>query len=107
MRRDNQIDEKSGNQILSCVSTATIAKWGNSSGIRIPKNFLDQLGLYVGDNVELKICGKDLIIKRLEKKQYKNLKERVEDFYQCPLEEIKYEKTKEIDWGTPKGQERW
>lgn len=97
----------SGNRQLSYVSTTTIAKWGNSNGIRLPRNFLDQLGLDVNDEVEIKIKGNEIVIKKQAKRKYKNLKERMEDFYQCPLEDIKYEETKEIDWGTPKGQEIW
>nr|WP_300680009.1 AbrB/MazE/SpoVT family DNA-binding domain-containing protein [uncultured Acetatifactor sp.] len=32
---------------------ATIQKWGNSQGIRIPKAFLDALGMVENDFVEL------------------------------------------------------
>lgn len=100
-------NEMSGNRKLSYVSTTTIAKWGNSNGIRIPRTFLEQLGLDVNDEVQLVIVDNEMVIKKHAKKNYKNLKERMEDFYQCPLEDIKYEETKEIDWGTPKGQEIW
>ena len=39
---------------------------GNSKGIRIPKNVLEQLK--IEDKVELEIHGKDILIKPVEKK---------------------------------------
>ena len=43
---------------------ATIQKWGNSQGLRIPKALLDAVGLRENDRVEL-IQGEDSIqIKR-------------------------------------------
>ena len=32
---------------------ATVQKWGNSQGIRIPKTLLDTLGIFENDRVEL------------------------------------------------------
>lgn len=37
----------------------------------------------------------------------KNLKERLEEFYEKPIEEIHLEKTEEIDTGKPVGEEVW
>jgi len=39
-----------------------INKLGNSQGIRIPKKYLEQLGLKVGDRVEIKVEGDKLVI---------------------------------------------
>jgi len=40
-----------------------VAKWGNSQGIRIDKRMLGNLGLCVGDTVELLKSGEDIIVK--------------------------------------------
>ena len=42
-----------------------------------------------------------------EKKRESNLKERLENFYQKPLEEIFVESSEEIDTGRPTGEEQW
>lgn len=33
--------------------TAKISKWGNSQGLRIPKDVLESLHLHIGDNVNI------------------------------------------------------
>lgn len=37
-----------------------IAKWGNSLGVRLPRQFVDQLGLKAGSSVELERDGSRL-----------------------------------------------
>jgi antitoxin MazE len=64
---------------------ATIPKWGNSQGIRIPKAFLDALGM----------------------KRYNSLSERLEAFYGKPIDEIYVETGTEISTGSPVGGEVW
>lgn len=95
----------------SLRTTTTIRKWGNSDGIRIPKLFMDELQLTSDQEVEVCIAGETIIIRKVLKRKYKNLKERMEDFYQKPLEEIIEERlviaSEEVDWGLPKGDEIW
>ena len=89
------------------IITLYLKKWGNSSGIRIPKNILDQIGLKDGDPLEL-FCEEDrIVIKKASRKKYKNLKERFEAFYGMPFEEIPVESTQEELWGSPIGKELW
>ncbi|MBT0725732.1 AbrB/MazE/SpoVT family DNA-binding domain-containing protein [Rosenbergiella sp. S61] len=46
------------------MSTA-ISKWGNAAGLRIPQPFLKQIGLGIGDSVELKVTADNcLVIKK-------------------------------------------
>ena len=33
--------------------TAKISKWGNSQGLRIPKDVMESLHLYIGDNINI------------------------------------------------------
>ena len=95
-------------QEVSFSTISSISKWGNSNGMRIPKKCMDLLHLEVNDEVEICIINESLVIKKaVSHKKYKNLKERLEDFYQCPYEEIASKKTEEVDWGTPDGGEYW
>ena len=43
---------------------ATIQKWGNSQGLRIPKPLLDALGLRENDRVELTQTDEGIQIKK-------------------------------------------
>ena len=43
---------------------ATIQKWGNSHGIRLPKNLLDAIGVTTNDRVELVQAGDTVTIKK-------------------------------------------
>ena len=40
-----------------------VAKWGNSQGIRLEKRLLKNLGLRIGDRVEIFKKGDEIIIK--------------------------------------------
>ena len=42
--------------------TTSIAKWGNSAALRLPKNILDALSLNIGDPVNIVQKGNSLII---------------------------------------------
>jgi antitoxin MazE len=86
---------------------ATIQKWGNSQGIRIPKAFLEALGMMENDTVELSRKDDNIVISKIEKKKYDNLSERLEAFYGKPIDEIYVEPETEIDTGAPVGGEIW
>ena len=79
----------------------TVQKWGNSQGIRIPKGFLEAVGLAENDTVELFRQNNDIIIKKIEKKQ---VKLSLDDIFK----EYKGNDTPEdFDWGSPVGKEVW
>src|SRR3990170_2494240 len=44
------------------MTVLQVAKWGNSSGIRLSKGVLDELGIKQGDNVELTVKDGKAII---------------------------------------------
>lgn len=78
----------------------TIQKWGNSQGIRIPKVYLDSMGIAENDQVEITEQDGVLFIKKInfKKKKHKTLKERLKNYqgsYQF----------EEADWGKPEGNE--
>ena len=58
---------------------ATIQKWGNSLGIRIPKVIADDLMLENGSEVELKEESDKIIIQPQRKPQLKDLLQEITD----------------------------
>lgn len=40
---------------MAATMTATLAKWGNSQGIRFPKDVCERLGLHIGSTVDMRI----------------------------------------------------
>ena len=86
---------------------ATIQKWGNSQGIRIPKSLLEALGIHENDRVEL-LQEQDMItIKKAVAVPHKTLEERLTSFYGKPLERIDRIQSQEVDWGQSEGSEVW
>ncbi len=51
--------------------TAKISKWGNSQGLRVPKDIMEKLHLHIGDDVELKIEDDKVIIEPIKKEKRK------------------------------------
>ena len=47
--------------------TAKISKWGNSQGLRMPKDIMDSLNLQVGDNVNITMLDGKVIIEQMKK----------------------------------------
>ena len=41
-----------------------VAKWGNSSALRIPSNILKQLSIQIGDKLDLKIEDNRIVIEQ-------------------------------------------
>lgn len=87
---------------------ATIQKWGNSQGLRIPKVILDTLGIGENDRVELTSSEDSIIIKKVQTSRHKTLEERLSTFYGQPVEKIgRIDGDAEIDWGPAEGAEVW
>jgi antitoxin MazE len=78
-----------------------IQKWGNSQGLRLGKQVLEDARIAVGDSVD--VAARDGVIviapvKRIRGKQsLQELVSRIPRNY----------KTREIDWGKPRGREVW
>ncbi len=51
--------------------TATISKWGNSQGLRFPKDIMKDLHLSIGDKVNIFIKDNKAIIEPIEKEKVK------------------------------------
>ena len=80
--------------------TATIGKWGNASAIRLPQPFCEQLGIGVGDAVQVFLDGNKRIV--IEPPAERNtLEARMAGW------DGKRFETHEYDWGEPAGKEMW
>ena len=78
----------------------TIQKWGNSQGLRIPKLFLEALGIRENDHVEIERVDDSIIIRKLIKSQKLTLDDIFDGYTENPQLE-------EFDWGDPVGKEVW
>jgi antitoxin MazE len=83
----------------------TIQKWGNSKGIRIPKQILKELGLNDGSKVDVIRQGDHIEIKKIEEKKHISLAERYKAFEESHGKVA--EAPNEIDYGEKKGTEVW
>ncbi len=79
---------------------ATIQKWGNSQGIRIPKAFLEALGMMENDLVELTRVDDNIVIKKVKKQNDLTLDDIFKDYDGESAAE-------NFDWGSPVGKEVW
>jgi len=91
----------------------TIQRWGNSQAVRLPKTILKTLFLQENDPVEITAENDSIVIKKAARRRRakKSLEERLEDFYQKPIDEILADESlyspTEYDWGKPVGKEAW
>lgn len=51
--------------------TATISKWGNSQGLRFPKDIMKDLHLAIGDKVNIFVQDHKVIIEPIQKDKIK------------------------------------
>lgn len=86
---------------------ATIQRWGNSHGLRIPKSVMDALGLSTNDQVELIQSGDSLTVRKAASHRHRTLEERLTSFYGVPAEELGRVEQPEYDWGGAAGGEAW
>ena len=77
----------------------TIRKWGNSLGLRIPRNLAKDVQVEEGSSVQLSVRKGRLVITPIKRKEY-SLEELVTDIKPSNLHE-------EIEFGAPAGREVW
>lgn len=80
---------------------ATIQKWGNSQGIRIPKAYLDAVGMAENDCVVIERSNDSIIIKKMAEQPEKLTLDDIFSGYSGECESEKFE------WGSPIGKEVW
>ena len=77
---------------------STVAKWGNSLAIRIPKNIVQQIDLKEGTTIEIEVTNNNIVITP------KKIEYTLDDLL---AEASKEDMTGEYDWGEPVGEEVW
>jgi len=76
-----------------------ISKWGNSQGVRLPKDILSRAGISDTDCVEITAVGKKIVINKVDTEPS------LEDLF-LGYNMSRYT-AKEFDWGSPSGKEVW
>jgi len=51
--------------------TATISTWGNSQGLRFPKDIMNELKLSIGDKVKIFIENQKIVLEPIKKERKK------------------------------------
>ncbi len=74
----------------------TVAKWGNSLAVRLPRHLAESARLGEGVTVSLEIEDEALVIRPTRKR-----------FKLADLLAQESAKHDEVDWGKPKGDEVW
>lgn len=78
-----------------------IQKWGNSQGLRFPKAILEEMQIQIGDEVEIRVEGGQIIVKPIHKIRGKYrleaLVSQLSDTYEA----------EEVEWGKQEGKEAW
>ena len=81
---------------------ATLRKWGNSIGLRIPTGLMAELNLSENSTVDLRVEGGKLIVS--PKQERRKWKYSLDELLAGVTEENIHPET---DWGTPVGDEVW
>ena len=84
------------------TKTVSVNRWGNGLGIRLPKEFIDKVGITETSRVEVSEAdGRLVIVRSKETRKHIPLAERLKDWNGVPAE------PEDIDWGGPVGAEEW
>ncbi len=82
------------------LATGKIQFWGNSNAVRLPKAVMETAFFNTNDSIQIIADSNQIVIKKIEKKSHKTLKERLAGF------DGVYE-SEEWDTGLPVGAEIW
>jgi len=78
-----------------------VQKWGNSQGLRLAKQVLEEAGISIGDPVDVSTRDGVIVIAPVRhvrgKQSLRELVSRIPRNY----------RPKELDWGRPIGREEW
>ena len=77
----------------------TISKWGNSQGIRIPKELMLQAHFSIGTMAEAEFCDGTIVITPIKRAINYNIHDLVKG--------ITPQKNREVEWGKSEGSEIW
>ena len=78
---------------------AQVKEWGNSQGIRIPKEVLKSAGISMNEVLDVTVSNGTIILAKVFR--HKTLEERAVEFEGNLMLDGEY------DWGEPEGREGW
>jgi antitoxin MazE len=78
----------------------TIQKWGNSLGVRIPKNIAEDIGLNAGDDLSVSLKGRSILLSPNLKPKLLDLKKVMKNYKPETYHN-------EVDCGISSGNEVW
>jgi len=78
-----------------------IARWGNSTAVRLPKAVTDELGLAPGSQLDLVVEGREVRLRPVRKTSRELLDEIVAEMKRLGPEN----EPEEVDWGPDRGSE--
>jgi len=81
-----------------------ISQWGNSFGLRLPRNFVTTSNISLERPLEISLGTRGSIVVREIKKSGVNLSK---DYFIKAFKIGKPVNAKEYEWGTPQGREIW
>ncbi|MCI1722411.1 MAG: AbrB/MazE/SpoVT family DNA-binding domain-containing protein [Lachnospiraceae bacterium] len=76
-----------------------IKDWGNSQGVRIPKEILQEAGITKEDDLSISISEGGVFLKKIQR--HRTLEERARE---CGKKSGPYQ---EYNWGESRGRENW
>ena len=82
------------------ILTQSLQKWGNSTGIRLPKKVIEEAHLKLDEPLEITIKGKSIILTPVTKQKKITLDKMLKG---VSPEDV----GGEYDWGLPVGKEIW
>ncbi len=84
-----------------CPVIIKVQRWGNSQGVRLSKALLADAEIAVGDEVEISVRGREVVISPVRqvrgRHELSDLVRRLPD----PVDD------QDLDWGPPVGREVW
>lgn len=76
-----------------------VQKWGNSQGLRLSKHVLDLADIALGDDVELTVGDRQIVVKKASRSKF--------DLAELVARIPKDYRAQEVDFGAPVGREEW
>ncbi len=86
---------------METVMLTRVRKWGNSQGVRLPRQVLEETRIGLGDEVSITAEGGRILV---EPTQWVRGRYRLEDLVARMDAE---DSPGEVDWGPPVGREVW
>ena len=83
------------------MMVSKVQKWGNSQGLRLSKQLLDQADLSVGDEVEIVVGEQQILVKKAARSKPKY------DIRELVARIPKGYRQKEVPFGPAVGKEEW